>query len=408
MKKIFMRISKKVLFLVCILIICAIDANAQKQKDQPIVFALNANALATNKSRIKVNDPNIIPAYKKLIKDADEALKFGPVSVMEKKNIPPSGNKHDYMSLAPYHWPDPNKPDGLPYIRKDGQTNPEVREYKDKEYMPKLCGDVQTLALAYYFSGENKYAEHAAKLLKVWFLDTATRMNPNLNFAQAIKGVNTGRGAGLIDSRHFVKLIDGIGLLQNSKYWTPADQQGMKQWFADFLNWMETSKIGIDEMDAENNHGAWYDAQRLSMALFTGNNEKAKKIVLNAAERLDKQMDIEGKFPKEMERTITLHYTAFVMNAFFNIAQMAEKTSVDFWSLTTSSGKSLKKGFETLRPYITQEKNWEGQQIKPFEFEDGYPLLMEAATRLGCKRCKDDVQRVAGEKSKQLRLNLLY
>ena len=396
---------KLLVFFAGVLIAATVYGEGQPVK--PNVFVLSVQSLEKNKGRVNAKDPSIMPAYKLLIKDADKALEFGPVSVMEKKNSPPSGNKHDYMSLAPYFWPDPNKPDGLPYIRKDGQTNPEVQEYKDKEYFPKLCELVHTLTLAYYFSGENMYAEHASKLLRVWFLDTATRMNPNLNYGQAIKGVNTGRGAGMIDTRHFVKVIDAIGLLQGAKYWKTEDQQGMIKWFNDFLVWMQTSKIGTDEMNADNNHGAWYDAQRLSMALFTGNMELAKKIVLNAQSRLDKQMDDQGKFPKEMERTISLHYTAFVMNAFFTIAQMADKTGIDFWSYTSPSGKSLKKGFDALLPYISKQKEWEGQQIKEFEFEDGYTLLVQGY-RFGCKQCNETIKTLAGDKAERLRINLLY
>lgn len=401
-----MKQSIKVLVASFILSGC-LSAKAHKQPVKPAVFALNVELLEKNKKRVDAKDPSIMQAYKQLIKDAEKALEFGPVSVMEKKHIPPSGNKHDYMSLAPYHWPDPAKPDGLPYIRKDGQTNPEVREYKDKEYMPKLCEMAHTLSLAYYFSGEKMYAEHAAKLLRVWFLDTATRMNPNLNFAQAIKGVNTGRGAGMIDTRHFVKVIDAIGLLQGSKYWKADDQKGMKQWFTGFLAWMQTSKNGIDEMNAGNNHGAWYDAQRLSMALFTGDNDLAKKIVMNAAGRLDKQMDEQGSFPKEMARTISLHYTVFVMEAFFNIAEMADKAGINFWNSNTASGKSLKKGFDVLLPYISNEKEWQGQQIKPYEFEEGYPLLAQGY-RFGCRRCMDTIKSLAGDKAERLRINLLY
>ena len=163
--------------------------NAQSAR-KPLVFSIDPAALVSNKIKIQNKNPMLINAYNQLIKDADVALKFGPVSVMEKKNIPPSGNLHDYMSLAPYYWPDPNKIDGLPYIRKDGETNPEVKEYKDKDYMPKLCEAIYTLGLAYYFSGNANYAGHAAKLLRVWFLDSNTRMNPNLNFGQAMKGTN--------------------------------------------------------------------------------------------------------------------------------------------------------------------------------------------------------------------------
>lgn len=393
---------------IAILVIAALPAGAKEQPVKPVVFALNAQALEKNKSRISAKDPSLMQAYKQLLKDANKALEFGPVSVMEKKNNPPSGNKHDYMSLAPYFWPDPSKPDGLPYIRKDGQTNPEVTEYKDKEYMPKLCDMVHTLALAWYFSDDKSYAEHASKLLRVWFLDTATRMNPNLNYAQAIKGVNDGRGAGLIDTRHFVKVIDAIGLLKGSKYWNEKDEAGMKQWFGDFLIWMQTSKNGIDEMNAQNNHGVWYDVQRLSMALFTGNSELAKKIILNAQNRLDKQMDEKGSFPKEMERTISLHYTSFVMNAFFAIAHMADNAGGDFWNYTSPSGKSLQKGFLALLPYITNEKKWEGQQIKDFDFEDALPLLMDGAEKFNCSKCRQEVKNITGDKADRLRILLMY
>ena len=383
--------------------------HAWSQKGERIaVFALDGAVLKKNKSRINNKDEGVMPAYRQLLKDADKALSFGPVSVMEKVHLPPSGNRHDYMSLAPYHWPDPSKPDGLPYVRKDGQTNPEVRDYKDKEYMPKLCDAVHTLGLAYYFSGEKKYAQHATRLLRVWFLDTATRMNPHLNYGQAIKGVTTGRGAGLIDSRHFIKVIDGIGLLKNSGEWKEADQEGMKNWFAAYLDWMQTSPIGLDELDAPNNHGAWYDAQRLSMALFTGNEQHAKEIIASAKKRLDKQMDDAGSFPKEMERTISLHYTVFVMEAFFLIAEMADKVEPGFWSYVTPSGKSLRKAFDVLKPYLAKEKEWTGQQIKPFEFEDGYKLLLSAAREWNCGKCGEAVGVVAGEKADRIREKLLY
>jgi hypothetical protein len=375
---------------------------------QPQVFVLNIKDLAANKAAVKAKQQPALAAYQQLIKDADKTLKFGPVSVMEKKNQPPSGDKHDYMSLAPYHWPDPSKPDGLPYIRKDGQTNPEVKDYKDKEYLPRLCESVYTLGLAYYFSGDKVYADHAAKLLRVWFLDTATKMNPHLNYGQAIKGVNTGRGSGLIDTRHFVKMIDGIGLLNGSAAWKQSDQEGMKQWFASFLQWMQTSKVGTNEMNAPNNHGAWYDAQRLSIAMFVDSTDLAKRIIQNAQSRLDKQMDDNGKFPLELERTISLHYTAFVLEAFFNIAKVADKLGMDMWNYTSPSGKSLKKAFDATQPFLSGAKQWDGQQIKPYEFWESYFLLMEGAEHFKCSSCRQDVKNLAGDDASRQRINLLY
>ncbi|CAN5738457.1 alginate lyase family protein [soil metagenome] len=380
----------------------------QKYNNAPNVFSLDAKTLAANQQLISSSDEILMPAYKSLLKEADKALEFGPVSVMEKKNFPPSGNKHDYMSLAPYHWPDPTKANGLPYIRKDGQTNPEVKEYKDKEYMPQLCDKVYKLSLAYYFSGNKKYAEHATDLLRVWFLDTATRMNPNLNYGQAIKGVNTGRGAGMIDARHFIKVMDAVGLLNGSAALTEKDHTGMKSWFADFLTWMQSSKNGIHEKNAPNNHGAWYDALRLSISLFVDNKGMAKKIIQNAQQRLDSQMDNDGRFPLEMARTTSLHYTVFVMNAFFNIAQMAQKSGVDFWNYKSPSGKSLKKGFDELLPYLTKEKEWKGTQIKNFDFEEGFQILSLGYSKLGCIKCRDFIKNIDGEKSPRLLINLIY
>jgi len=144
------------------------------------------------------------------------------------------------------------------------------------------------------------------------------------------------------------------------------------------------------------------------MALFIDDKKLAQKIVLNAADRLDKQMNDEGLFPKELVRTISLHYSTFVVNAFFTIAQMSEETGFDFWNHVTPSGKSLKKGFNELKPYLMQEKKWEGPQIKEFEWEDGYPLLMEGAARYGCKNCAQGVKNLAGDKEPRLRINLLY
>ncbi|RYY88739.1 MAG: hypothetical protein EOO15_08140 [Chitinophagaceae bacterium] len=371
----------------------------------PRVFVLNASALASNRGRTSTE---LQPAYASLLRDADKALREGPFSVMEKKNNPPSGDRHDYMSLAPYFWPNPATKDGLPYIRKDGQTNPEVKEYKDKEYMPRLCELVHTLGLAYYFSGDERYAEHAGKLLRTWFLDTATRMNPNLNFAQAIKGQNTGRGAGLIDARHFVKVVDAIGLIGASRSWTTADQHGMQQWFGAFLNWMQTSPIGLDELDARNNHGTFYDALRLSMALYIDSTDLARRIVRSAQDRLDYQMDAEGKFPKEMERTIALHYNTFNLDAYFQIASMAEKLGIDFWKYRTPSGASLEKGFNYLYPYLSKEKEWTGQQIKSFDFDEAYPILLSAARKYNCTPCPQKVDALAAGKAASLRWKLLY
>ena len=181
------------------------------------MVVLDNKALAVTKEKIVNKDKDMMLAYESLIKQCDKSLNFGPFSVMDKKDFPPSGNKHDYMSLAPYWWPDPSSKNGLPYIRKDGEVNPEVGNYPDKQNMPRVCEKVYEFSLAFYLSGNETYAKKARALVHTWFLDTATKMNPNVNYGQAVKGVVEGRGEGLIDTRHFIFLLDGVQLLNKSK-----------------------------------------------------------------------------------------------------------------------------------------------------------------------------------------------
>jgi Alginate lyase len=343
------------------------------------------------KSLIESGDSKMQAALNELVKAADVALTYRPVSVMEKKNNPPSGDKHDYMSLAPYFWPNPETKDGLPYIRKDGQINPEVNEYKDKEYLPQLCSTLETLGLAYYFTNDKRYASHASKLINVWFLDPSTKMNPNLNFGQAVKGQNDGRGAGLIDTRHLIKVVDAVSFIANSSAWSSSQDLQLKSWFAQFLNWMETSKNGVDELDATNNHGIWYDAQRLSFALYTGNKKAVSAIIESAQKRIAAQMNADGFFPAELARTTSLHYSLFVVEAFIKVAQLSKNTNVNFWNYTAPNGNSLEKACDVLMPYLLKQKEWTGEQIKPFNFDEANSLFIAVAAKKNCVPCFENI-----------------
>ena len=187
-------------------------------------YAVAPGALAKAKAALQAGDAEAVAALKKLVDEADKALKATPPTVTAKQKTPPSGDKHDYMSLAPYYWPNPDSKDGLPYVRKDGKVNPESREEASNDTLrARLVGaTVETLALAYYFTGEEKYAEHAAKVLRVWFLDPATRMTPHFRFAQAVPGVNDGRGTGILEARGLADAADAATLLDGSRHWTTA------------------------------------------------------------------------------------------------------------------------------------------------------------------------------------------
>ncbi len=368
---------------------------------------MDINGLSKTKIKILAKDPSVINAYEVLIQKANNILKVIPKSVMDKTDMPPSGSKHDYVSLAPYWWPDTTKPNGLPYLLKDGLINPEVKNFPDKENMSKLSEYVYLLGLAYYFSEDEIYAKKAAELVSVWFVDSATKMNPNLNFAQMVKGVNNGRGIGLIDTRLFVYAIDGIKLIEKSKYWDKNKSTSTKKWFSDFLDWMYHSKNGIEEYITKNNHGVWFDAQSLGIALYIDSTNFAKEIVKKSLTRLDQQSNADHLFPMELERTNSLHYSCYNLLAFSVIAQLAENLGIDYWQIETANHHSLQKAYEAILPYVLKEKPWKYQEITPLSAQDAYVTFYYANRKLSCINCLETIKKWEGDKYNYMLLTLL-
>jgi len=339
----------------------AADATAR----MPRVFSANPQTLVASKAALAAGDTTLRPALNRLLAGANDRLEWEPVSVMDKSQIPPSGNKHDYISQAPYFWPNPNSSNGLPYINRDGQRNPEVRNSADARNFAAVCDDTHTLALAYYFSGDEKYAAKAAEFVCVWFLNPATRMNPNLKYGQGIPGVVEGRAAGLITARCLADLVDAIGLLAGSKSWTTNDQQGMTAWAGDYLQWLTTSKIGRDEDAAFNNHGTFYDVQAVSLALFIGKTDFARKKLLAAREkRIARQIEPDGKMPQELRRTLSFGYSLFNLSAELQLADLGRNAGVDLWHYQTADGRSLLKAAEFMAPFADPNRAWPYQQIQ--------------------------------------------
>lgn len=313
-------------------------------------------------------------------KEADAAMNAGPFSVMDKAEVPPSGDKHDYMSLAPYWWPNPNTKDGLPYIRHDGEVNPERYKIKDDGEINKLENAVHALGLGYYLTGDEKYADRAVLLLRTWFLAPATRMNPNLNFAQAVKGVNTGRGTGLIDVRGIPRLLDGIRLLSNSPALTKQDREGLRQWFTAYLNWLETSKNGQAESAAKNNHGSWFDQQITGVALFLGDTTEARKVDDTAeTKRIALQIQPDGSEPLELVRTKSFSYSVFNLTALEWLAVEAGHAGVNLWNYRAPNGASIRTDLDYLLPYAQGEKTWTHNAINGVDGSSLVePLLLAA------------------------------
>ena len=345
---------------------------------------MDSGLLQENKAAIKNGNQSLRAAQQKLLATTDKLLNEPAHSVMEKKKIPPSGNKHDYMSVGPYWWPDSTKADGLPYIRKDGQINPERHAIEDEAYLKKLGHDVQMLAVAYYFSGDEKYARKAAELLRVWFLNPDTRMNPNLNYGQAIPGITDGRGIGLIDTAVLTKLVDAVQLLNGSNAWTQTDQVALQGWFRQFLDWMLTSPLGKDEQKAHNNHGTYYDFQTVAYALFLGDKPLAKQMIeQKTMARVQSQLLPDGSQPHELERTKSWSYSLMNLKGFFGLAAMAETLGIDLWHYETPDGKSIKKAYHWMVPYATKQQPWTREQIAPIHYEEFVSLMIIAQAKYG-------------------------
>ena len=370
------------------------------------VFLLNAKQLDATRQQVQNVDPKLAPALDKLERDAKKALTAGPFSVVTKDANPPTGDKHDYMSQAPYFWPDPTKPNGLPYIRRDGERNPEIEKINNHRVKDQMEDAVETLALAYYFKGDEAYAEKATRLLRVFFLEPATRMNPNLQFAQGIPGITTGRGIGLIETRGLTRIVDAVGLLAGSHSWTEADQKGLEDWYAKFLQWMLESKNGKDESAAKNNHGTYYDVQVVSFALFLGKTDLARNVLLTArTKRIATQIEPDGRQPLELARTRAWGYSVGNLDGLMLLARLGESIGIDLWNYQTTDGRCIRKALDFLTPFALGQK-WSYQQLGEWPPQQLFPLLRRAAEHYNDAQFRSVMEKVPSVAAAD-RINLL-
>lgn len=313
-------------------------------------------------------------ALKVVLDKANTALSAGPWSVMDKPTAPPSGDKHDYMSQAPYWWAGektPENPQGCPYVNKDGQRNPEADAITDHTYRMVAWDAMYYLSLAWYYTGDPKYAKRAALDIRTWFLDPATRMNPNMTYSQIIPCKTTISGTGIIDStQSFSQVLDVFALLDTgAPGWTNKDRTGVKAWLSQYLTWMQTSPQAKLELAATNNHGTFLDMQNATIAAYLGRRDTAKKIVLDAEKnRFPVQFAADGSQPLELSRTMSWHYVNFNLTAWGRMAELGKNLGVDVWKYTAPNGATLRKVVDQLIPGALQgAAGWPHQQIGVFD-----------------------------------------
>jgi unsaturated chondroitin disaccharide hydrolase len=362
-----------------------LTAGAPNQRVRlPRTILARAELLAETKQLISERNAYVLPAYADLIKRADSALTARPVSVTQKTAMPPSGDKHDFLSLAPYWWPDTSKPGGVPYIRRDGEMNPQSRIDHDGLRFLAMTDMVESLALAYWFTRQERYARRAAYLVRVFFLDPPTRMNPNLRFAQAIPGVTPGRGIGILDVRHMPRLLDAIRLIDGSPSWTTSDETRFESWCREYLKWLRESQNGKEERAEKNNHGTLYDMQAASLALFLGDSAFAKELLgPSARARVESQIAQEGSQPLELDRTRPIHYSLFNLDAFTALAEMGRHVGSDLWHFRGPKGQSIAGALRFVAPYTDTSRKWSKPDIAPVAPEEASNAMRRAAAALG-------------------------
>jgi len=293
----------------------------------------------------------------RILTAADQYLEAEPITVTASHSERSAGGLHDFYSEGDYWWPNPEDPEG-PYIRKDGMTNPE-NFVAHRKAMRRLSKIVPALVAAFEITGDKKYASQALLHLKAWFMDPATRMNPNLLYAQAIKGRYTGRGIGIIDTLHLVEVARALKVLIDMGYLNENDQSGLLEWFRKYLHWMTTHPYGIDERDHGNNHSTSWALQVASFAQLLEDQEMLEFCRNFYRETLlPDQMATDGSFPQELDRTKPYGYMLFHMDVMVSLVHLLAMEQPALWEYQTADGKSIEAVLAFMYPYIKNKAEW--------------------------------------------------
>ena len=336
----------------------------------PSTVVLDGQKLAETKQRLVVGDAMLRATLDKLLAMADAELTAGPWSVMNKTTTPPSGSKHDYISLARYYWPG-NSANGCPYVHKDGETNPDCASNRwDHASRHAAMDAIYHLSLAWYFTGDPRYGSRAALVARTWFLDPATQMNPNIDFGEGVPCLRDGAGTGVLNWTEVIgEALDGIAILDTgAPGWSSADQMGMRTWLTAFLKWLETDPLATKEKAAANNHGTWYDTGVSAILLYLGQTAETKALVESSKKRIASQIKSDGSQPEELARTNTWGYSNWNLEGFCLLASTASHVGTDLWTYAPAGAGTIAKAVDYLIQGAQKGKTaWSHPQIAPFE-----------------------------------------
>lgn len=329
-------------------------------------YLLHAEAAQRARKAAEAGDTRIRPLYDRALRDADKILPESDPAVTDKEKMPPSGDKHDYISMGRYWWPNPDTEDGLPYVRRDGRSNPELKQF-DRDRLGLFSMRLRRLTGAYLLAERPEYARKAASMLRTWFLDGKTRMNPHAVYAQMVPGRNNGLGRpeGVLDTYSLIDAVDAATVLERAGFLSKKEMKALRAWFADYVEWLLTSESGKGESEAKNNHGIACDVQTAVFACFAGREEVARELAEHFAERrLEPQIDAEGKQPLELARTTAFGYSVYNLTHMLDMCFVARTLGIDLYD---AADGAIDRAIGYLIPFLGNQEAFPYKQIKDWQ-----------------------------------------
>ncbi|MDE5637296.1 MAG: alginate lyase family protein, partial [Alistipes sp.] len=326
-------------------------------------FMLNAERAERVRRALDEGDARVKSLYDRALRDADKLLALPDPTVVDKGMTPPSGDKHDYISMGRYWWPNPDTADGLPYVRRDGESNPELKQF-DRDRLGDFTSRLQRLAGAYLLGRRPEHARKAASMLRTWFINPRTRMNPNAVYAQMVPGRNGGLGRpeGVLDTYSFIEAVDAIRVLDSGGYLSKKDMKALREWFSEYVDWLRTSDGGLGEYAAKNNHGVAYDVQTVLFARFAGRDDVARELAEGFAERrLRPQIETDGRQPLELARTTAFGYSTYNLTHLLDMCVVARTMGIDLYD---SADGAIDRAIGYLVQFLGNREAFPYKQIK--------------------------------------------
>lgn len=359
---------------------CALALRMGSAAAQP--YMVDAEAAERVRTAVEKGDSRLKPLYDRALRDADKLLDEPDPTVVDKGVTPPSGDKHDYISMGRYWWPNPDTKDGLPYVRRDGHSNPELKKF-DRDRLGRFSANLRRLTGAYLLAGRTEHARKMASMLRTWFLNERTRMNPNGTYAQMVPGRNDGLGRpeGILDLYSLIDAVDAATVLERDNLLSKKEMKALRTWFSAYVDWLLTSESGKGEYAAKNNHGIAYDVQTVVYARFAGRDEVARELIETFAERrLEKQIEADGKQPRELARTTAFGYSTYNLTHMLDMCVAARTMGMDLYD---AADGAIDRAIGYLIPFLGNQEQFPYKQIKDWRgVEQNFAQQLLRASRL--------------------------